>query len=345
MICGIFCRTSLPYGWTASQKDLIDFQSLSLVRTVSFVETEVHSFIKGLVISYQKFNFSQFKVSLLLPIFCDLQWPFLLLTAPPITWLLVAPLGSAQGERHQWNGGWLSFYIISLCCWQFSLDYQTQLCEASGHMLELSWEAFICRFFRAPWNCPGLVPYCGWTTIWLVFYDLPSHSTSCTSTHTLMCMHTYTHTKSPTSACTSQSGSTAWVNLPQKFYLPGKDSNNCSNSLPFQCCLTQGEHTHFSASKGRSWACRYWHLPLYLQTPMSSLCSTLTGWRQLSRQPPGEWSSCSSLHMRETPLSTPLLAPWHWEGNVPALFMKPRAPYGNHCLQSPYESLVICNVG
>lgn len=83
MICGIFCCISLPYGWTASQKDLTDFQSLSLVRTVSFVETKVHSFIKGLVISYQNFNFSQFKVSLLLPIFCDLQWPFLLLTAPP----------------------------------------------------------------------------------------------------------------------------------------------------------------------------------------------------------------------------------------------------------------------
>lgn len=122
--CGIFCWLSLVCGQTASQKDLTDFESLSLVGTVLFVETEIHSFVKVLVVSYQNFHLSQCNVSLLPP---HLLWPCSDLSfcslLPTITWLLVAPLGSTQEERHGWSGARLSLYIISLCCWQFSLGY------------------------------------------------------------------------------------------------------------------------------------------------------------------------------------------------------------------------------
>lgn len=45
----IFC--SMPC-WRAFHKDLVGFQSLSLIRTTLSVETKTHSFFEGLVISY-----------------------------------------------------------------------------------------------------------------------------------------------------------------------------------------------------------------------------------------------------------------------------------------------------
>ena len=44
--------SSLPWSWRAFQKDLVGFQSLSLMRTALSVETKTHSFFEGLVISY-----------------------------------------------------------------------------------------------------------------------------------------------------------------------------------------------------------------------------------------------------------------------------------------------------
>lgn len=144
-----FCWISLPCGWTAGK---IPQLSITFsIKTVIFVEAKTHVFIKVLVISYQNVNLSQFKTSLLLP---HLAWPvvgrgpFLSFSPTSFTAPRYHPAAcsssrvNTSGKWHHRRGHWVSFYI-NLCCFPFSLGYQSYLCEVKSPILVLSWGAFV----------------------------------------------------------------------------------------------------------------------------------------------------------------------------------------------------------
>lgn len=146
------------------------------------------------------------------------QWPFLLLTAPHHH--LAACNSSRVNPRRETSVEWGLTVLVhhQFVLLELALGSQSQLCEASGHMLELSWETFICRFFRA--HMELLVPSSSlWLSnhltglLWPTSPSLFVHKHTCPRVHG--CKHTHKHTQSPTSACTAQFGSTACVNSPQ----------------------------------------------------------------------------------------------------------------------------------
>lgn len=228
--CCMFCWSCLPWGWTASQEDPIVFQSLSLIRTVLSVETKTHSFIEGLVISYPNFTLNQFEASLLLPRLQDLEWgggswPSLLLshtsfTAPHHPAACSSSRVNTRGSDIRAEGGCTSSYI-SLCCWQFSLGYQSCLCEATVTY----W--YIQGSSEDPHGTPP-AQFPRW---------LKNHLTSDLSIYFTVCVHCLGH-------------------LTRK----GQDLAITAQTLCLsQCCLTQGEHTRLSLPNGGRWVCHCWH--------------------------------------------------------------------------------------